>query len=144
MLQTFDQNDMNTQAIRELTTEVSNLKQKHKKDVESIQTSINEVASKEVKFIDVPLSLVSGSTVSAGAVVYAQKAIPTIEALNNKTVIGYDMLYALTDGGYVSTSIIKLNAYVISATNTLRVYIYNYTAEDVVINSVLMRIFYKG
>lgn len=146
MLQTFDQNDMNTQAIRELTTEVQGVKKKAITNANNITTLQTEVASlkPQLKLKNIPIrNLGSAVVVNAGSSTSAV-TISSELVTEGQTLVAVQCLYTMTTGGSIVPALCIREQIATDAQNNKYVVLafYNPTAEAISVTSVALNLFY--
>ena len=137
-LQSFQSNDKQMQAIRELTNEVFNLKQRQvtaENDILSINTGLAEKCSAYVI-----VSLYSG-TIEAGATTPGI-TIQIPSQLEGVTPVSAFFNFAAKTGGNVADGVVACRCSIAGTPPAVAVRLTNTTEEDITLQSIIVTLLY--
>lgn len=147
MLETYPQENMNTQAIRELTEEVFRLKQRQSASENDITKAKNDISNleetKQKNLKLYPAALTISDTITAGGskdITITKASLIGLTIIpDSATILLPVVAYIYTAGGVILDSMIVTRC-TLATTESIIIRLYNYTSEDVTLSGIYLQI----
>lgn len=127
-LQSFQSNDKQMQAIRELTNEVFNLKQKSHTDIANLQSDVTELQTNEIKIVRLRRTL-DRKTVPAGDVLEVSVPMTPPDGYTLSALL-FERILVRNEGALETVSKLVLTRNYV-ALNTSYATLFNTTSSDI-------------